>query len=160
MSIQIGAAYPSITVQTTDAAGAPTPLDMGALVAGKTVVIFGLPGAFTPTCSVQHLPGFVAQAEALKAKGVDAIACHAVNDAFVLGAWAKANDAGDITMIADGTAALTKALGLELDLTMAGMGLRCKRYAMIVKDGKVAHLGIEEGQTFGVSSAEAILEAL
>ena len=160
MTIAVGDAIPAITVQTCDDQGAPAPFDLQEWAKDRTVVIFGVPGAFTPTCSAQHLPGFIAHAEALAAKGVAAIGCHAVNDAFVLGAWAKASESGSITMIADGAAALTKALGLELDLTEAGMGLRCKRYAMVLKNGQVTYLGVEPGQTFDVSSAEAVLEAL
>ena len=160
MTLALGDAFPTLTALTPDENGAPSPLDLNAWMAGKTVVIFGVPGAFTPTCSAKHLPGFVEQAAALRAKGVEAIGCHSVNDAFVMNAWAKAAGSADFTMIADGSAAMTKALGLELDLTMAGMGLRCQRYAMVLKDGVVTYLGVEPGQDFGVSSAEAVLEAL
>ena len=160
MPIQVGDQFPRVSVQTCDAQGAPAPLDLDLFLQGKTVVIVGVTGAFTPTCSVRHLPGFVQQAAALQAKGVDMIACHAVNDAFVLGTWAKSLGSADITMIADGTAALTRALGLELDLTATGMGLRCQRYAAIVKNGEVTYLGVEPGQSLGVSSAKAVLEAL
>lgn len=160
MTLAVGDAFPTLTVQTCDDQGAPAPLDLAAWLAGKTAVIFGVPGAFTPTCSAKHLPGFVEQAAALKAKGVEAIGCHSVNDAFVMAAWAKTSGSEDITMIADGSAALTKALGLELDLTAAGLGLRVQRYAALIKDGKVTYLGVEPGQEFGVSSAEAVLEAL
>jgi len=160
MTISVGDRFPAMTVMTPDENGGPSPLNLADWMAEKTCVLFGLPGAFTPTCSAKHLPGFVEQAEALKAKGVDAIACHSVNDAFVMGAWAKAAGSADVTMIADGAADMTRALGLELDLTAAGMGLRCQRYAMILKNGEVTYLGVEAGQTFGVSSAEAVLEAL
>ncbi len=160
MTLAVGDAFPTPTVQTCDDQGAPAPLDLSAWLAGRTVVIFGVPGAFTPTCSAKHLPGFVEQAAALKAKGVDAIGCHSVNDAFVMAAWSKTSGSADITMIADGSAALTKALGLELDLEAAGLGLRVQRYAAVIKDGNLTYLGVEPGQEFGVSSAEAVLEAL
>lgn len=160
MTISVGNTFPNITVQTCDDQGAPAPLDLGQWASDRKVVIFGLPGAFTPTCSAKHLPGFVAQAAALRSHGVAAIGCHSVNDAFVMAAWARAAGSADITMIADGAAALTKALGLELDLTMAGMGVRSQRYAMIIDQGLVTYLGVEPGQDFGVSSAEAVLEAL
>ena len=125
------------------------------------MVLFALPGAFTPTCSAKHLPGFVQQAEAIKAKGVDTIACLSVNDAFVMGAWGKDQQVGDtVLMLADGSADLTKALGLELDLNSRGFGLRSQRYAMIVDDGVVTAVNVEQGGAFEVSSAEAILEAL
>ena len=120
-----------------------------------------MPGAFTPTCSAKHLPGFVNQSEALRAKGVDSIACLAVNDAFVMGAWGKDQQAdGKVDMLADGSAAFTSALGLELDLVAAGLGVRGKRFAMIVDDGTVTHLAVEEPGAFEVSSAEAILAKL
>ena len=160
MTIAVGDTFPEITVTTVDGEGNPAPLNLGAFLSGKTVAIFGVPGAFTPTCSIKHMPGFVEQAAALQAKGVAAIACHSVNDAFVMKAWAKDQGAEDITLLADGSAILTKALGLELDLTEAGLGLRVQRYAAIVKDGMVSYLGVEEGQSFGVSSAQAVLEAL
>ena len=111
MSLNVGDAFPALTIPSVDASGDPAPLDLGAFLKGRTVAIFGVPGAFTPTCSAKHMPGFVAQADALKAKGVDAIACHSVNDVFVMRAWAKDQGAGDITLIADGSAALAKALG-------------------------------------------------
>ena len=160
MTLTVGDAFPTLTVQTCDALGAPEPLALGPWLAGRKVVVFGVPGAFTPTCSARHLPGFVAKAAALRAKGIAAIGCHSVNDAFVMGAWAESAGSDDITMIADGAARLTKALGLEVDLSDAGLGLRCKRYAAILEDGRVSYLGVEEGQDFGVSSAEAVLEAL
>jgi peroxiredoxin (alkyl hydroperoxide reductase subunit C) len=120
-----------------------------------------VPGAFTPTCSAKHLPGFVQHAAEFKAKGVDRIVCMAVNDAFVLGAWAKDQKTGDgIIMLADGSAAFTKALGLELDLVARGLGVRSQRFALIAQDGVVTHLAVEEAGGFDVSRAEAILEAL
>ncbi|HET9148188.1 MAG TPA: peroxiredoxin, partial [Acetobacteraceae bacterium] len=136
-------------------------IDTGALFAGKTVVLFAVPGAFTPTCSIKHLPGFLEQYDALKAKGVDEIVCLAVNDVFVMDAWAKSqNIDGRITMLADGSGAFTQALGLELDLVARGLGMRSQRYALIAKDGVVTHLAVESAGGFEVSRAEAVLEAL
>jgi peroxiredoxin (alkyl hydroperoxide reductase subunit C) len=128
---------------------------------GKKVVLFAVPGAFTPTCSAKHLPGFVQHADEIKAKGVDTIACISVNDAFVMGAWGKDQGTGDkVEMLADGAAAFAKAIGLELDLNARGMGWRSQRYALIANDGVVTHLGVEAPGGFEVSKAEAILAAL
>jgi peroxiredoxin len=121
--------------------------------------VFALPGAFTPTCSAKHLPGFIEHAAAIRAKGVDRIVCLSVNDAFVMGAWGKAQGSGDkVLMLADGNGAFTKAVGLELDATGHGMGTRSKRYSMIVKDGVVTHLNVEKPGAFEVSNAETILK--
>lgn len=129
--------------------------------AGKTVALFAVPGAFTPTCSVKHLPSFKEKAPELKAKGVDVIACTAVNDHFVMGAWAKQQDvANDIVMLADGSGAFAKAIGLDADFSKFGMGTRSKRYSMIVKDGVVQALNVEEGGEYKVSSAEHMLTQL
>ena len=131
------------------------------LFVGKKVVLFALPGAFTPTCSAKHVPGYVANHDALKAKGVDTIACLSVNDAFVMEAWGKDQSVGDkVMMLADGSADFTKALGLELDLTAAGMGVRSQRYAMIVEDGTVTNLFVEQPGQFEVSAAEYVLDKL
>jgi glutaredoxin/glutathione-dependent peroxiredoxin len=139
----------------------PQPVDMAALAAGKKIVIFGLPGAFTPTCSAQHVPSYLKNFAALKAKGVDEIICMAANDGFVMGAWGRTVDAGvKIRMLGDGSAAFTKALGLELDLTARGMGMRCDRFAMIVDNGVVTHIAKEAPGKFDVSSGEAILAKL
>jgi peroxiredoxin len=139
----------------------PQPQDVAELTKGKKIVIFGVPGAFTPLCSAQHLPGYVAHADQIKAKGVDAIWCMSVNDAFVMAAWGKANAAeGKVNMMADGSAIYTKALGLDRDLTEGGMGIRCYRFAMVVEDGIVTYLGIEGSGEFGVSKAETVLELL
>ncbi|MCL4135775.1 UNVERIFIED_CONTAM: hypothetical protein GTU68_057666 [Idotea baltica] len=128
---------------------------------GKKIVIFGVPGAFTPLCSAQHLPGFVSLADSIKAKGVDDIWCLSVNDAFVMAAWGRDNQAdGKVRMMADGSAAYTKALGLDRDLTAGGMGVRCFRFAMIVDNGVVSYIGVEGSGEFGVSKAETILEKL
>ena len=131
------------------------------LTRGKKVVLFAVPGAFTPTCSLKHLPGFIAASEELKAKGVDTIACVSVNDPFVMDAWAKSVDAGDkVLMLADGSALFTKAVGAELDLTDRGLGVRSRRYAALIDDGTVKILNLEEGGAFTVSRAEEILGAL
>ena len=124
-------------------------------------MLFGVPGAFTPTCSAKHLPGYVQNYDALKAKGADAVACMAVNDAFVMGAWGKDQGVGDkVVMLADGSAAFTKALGLELDLTARGLGVRSQRFVLVAKDGKVTHVAVEAPGAFEVSKAETVLAAL
>lgn len=128
---------------------------------GKMVALFAVPGAFTPTCSQRHLPGFVDKAAAIKGKGVNEIACISVNDAFVMGAWGKEHAAdGKVTMLADGSGDFTRAVGLELDLTKAGLGKRSQRYSMVVEDGVVKALNVEQPGQFDVSSAEAMLKAL
>jgi peroxiredoxin len=127
---------------------------------GKRVALFSVPGAFTPTCSAKHLPGFVEKAAELKAKGIDAIACTAVNDAFVMGAWNKASGSDDITMLADGNGDFAKAVGLELDLTGGGLGHRGQRFSMVVSDGTVEQLNVEAPGEFKVSTAEHMLGQL
>ena len=160
MTIQAGDRMPAGTFKVMGEDG-PYDLTTAQLFEGKRVALFSVPGAFTPTCSAKHLPGFLANYDALKAKGVDAVVATAVNDAFVLGAWAKDQNAGDkVVMLADGSAQLAKALGLELDLTARGLGVRSQRYAMIVDDGKVTHLAVEAPGGFEVSKAEAVLEKL
>lgn len=157
MTIEVGGAFPALTLKTNTPDGIDD-LDTAEFFKGRKVVLFAVPGAFTPTCSVQHLPGFVQKAGALKAKGVDAIACTAVNDAFVMGAWAKDQGADDvITMIADGNGDLAKTLGLEMDVSVAGLGMRSQRYAMVVDNGTVTKLFVEEPRAFEVSSAEHVL---
>ncbi|UUX51942.1 peroxiredoxin [Nisaea acidiphila] len=160
MTIKVGDKIPALTLKTNTSDGIDD-LETGAFFKGRKVVLFAVPGAFTPTCSVKHLPGFVEKAGDLKARGVDAIACTSVNDAFVMGAWAKDQKAGDaVTMIADGNAELAKALGLEMDVSVAGMGTRSQRYAMVVEDGTVTKLFVEEPRAFEVSSAEYVLANL
>jgi len=160
MTIHVGDSVPAVTVTQATAEG-PKEVAIAELFAGKTVVLFGVPGAFTPTCSAKHLPSFVQHAAALKAKGVDLIACMAVNDAFVMGAWGKDQGITDeVTMLADGSAMLTKALGVELDLTARGLGMRCQRFALVAKDGKVMHVAVEAAGAFEVSKAEAVLAVL
>ncbi|CAJ0773973.1 hypothetical protein LMG7141_00036 [Ralstonia condita] len=139
----------------------PNAFSVKHLAEGKTVVIFGLPGAFTPTCSARHVPGYVEHYDELRAKGVDEIWCVSVNDAFVMGAWARSQVTGDkIRMLADGSAEFTRKVGLDQDLTQRGMGVRSQRYAMIVKDGVVTALQVEAPGQFVVSSAEAVLAIL
>jgi peroxiredoxin len=160
MTIKVGDKIPSATLmQMKD--GAPRPVKTDELFGGKKVVLFALPGAFTPTCSAKHLPGYVQHAAELKDKGVDAIACLSVNDAFVMGAWGSAQNVGDkVIMLADGNGDFTKALGLEMDATKFGMGTRSQRYAMLVDNGEVKKLFVEEPGAFSVSSAENMLKNL
>ncbi|MEI6458747.1 MAG: peroxiredoxin [Pseudomonadota bacterium] len=160
MTIQIGDKLPEATFKQMTKDG-PVNVSVSALTAGKTVVLFSVPGAFTPTCHAKHLPGFVAHSSALQAKGVDTIACTAVNDVFVMDAWGKASNAGEsIQMLADGNADFVRALGLELDATGFGMGVRGKRFALVVKDGVVTAVHVEAGGEFKVSTAEHVLSAL
>ncbi len=157
MAITIGDRLPQATFMTIGADGSPMPVTTADVFGGKTVALFAVPGAFTPTCDARHLPGFRDHAGDLKAKGIDTIACTSVNDVFVMKAWAKASDAGDIQMLADGNGAFAKALGLELDASKFGMGPRSQRYAMIVEDGVVKSLNVEDGGAFEVSSADYML---
>jgi peroxiredoxin len=139
----------------------PNTFNLSDLTKGKRVVIFGLPGAFTPTCSAKHVPGYIANHDQLRAKGVDEVWCLAVNDAFVMGAWGKAQQAaGKVRMMADGSATYTKALGLDQDLIARGMGVRSVRYSMLVEDGVVKRLNIEQPGKFEVSDAETMLRQL
>lgn len=157
MTIKVGDRIPSATLRRMTADG-PAEISTEELFGGKRVALFALPGAFTPTCSAKHLPGFVANADALKAKGVDAIACVSVNDAFVMDAWGKDQNVGDaVMMLADGSAEFTRALGLELDLIARGLGVRSQRYSMVVEDGVVAALHLEESPGLNVSDAETLL---
>ena len=159
MSIQVGDKIPAVNFKIMGSEG-PTDISSDEVFAGKKVVFFAVPGAFTPGCSVTHLPGFVVKADEIKAKGVDTIACLAVNDAFVMGKWGEAQNADEILMLADGNAEFTEAMGLTMDASGFGMGTRSRRYAMIVDDGTVTHLAVEEGGGIEVSSADSILEAL
>ena len=139
----------------------PEAVNIADQLKGKKIVIFGVPGAFTPTCSAKHLPGYVSLYEQLKAKGIDEIWCMAVNDGFVMAAWGRACEAsGKVRMMADGSAEYARKLGLELDLTTKGMGMRCQRFALIADDGVVTYIGVEAPGQFEVSSAEAVLSRL
>jgi peroxiredoxin len=160
MTIKVGDKVPQGKFSVMGANG-PEPLASDALFGGKKVVLFSVPGAFTPTCSAKHLPGYVELAARIRALGVDTIACLAVNDVFVMSAWGKAGNVGDkIVMLADGNGDYTRALGLELDATGFGMGRRSKRFSMIVDDGVVRQLNVEPPGQFGVSSAESALAQL
>ena len=160
MAIQVGDKIPSATLKVPTADGFKD-RTTEELFAGKKVVLFSVPGAFTPTCSAKHLPGFVQQADAIRAKGADSIICLAVNDAFVMDAWGKDQGVGDkVIMAADGSADFTRALGLDFDASNFGMGVRGQRFALIAEDGVVKHVAVEKPMKFEVSSAEAILENL
>ena len=160
MTIQVGDRLPSATLTIMTSEG-PKPLTTTELCEGKKVVLFAVPGAFTPTCSVQHLPGYVDNAQSLKDKGVDTVACVSVNDPFVMGAWGKDREVGeDLMMLSDGNGDFTAAIGLEMDGSGFGLGTRSQRYAMIIDDGVVSTLNVESGPGLDVSSAETILSEL
>jgi glutaredoxin/glutathione-dependent peroxiredoxin len=166
--IKVGDKLPEATLyesngydEATHCPVAPQPVTIAELTKGKKVVLFALPGAFTPTCSSKHVPGYVEHLAALKAKGVDEVVCVSVNDGFVMGAWGKDQGAlGKVRMLGDGSADFTKKVGLELDLVARGMGVRSQRYSMIVVDGVVTHLNVEAGGKFEVSNAETALSQL
>lgn len=159
MSIQVGDSIPAVTLKVMGEKG-PQDISTGDIFKGKKVVLFAVPGAFTPGCTLTHLPGYVVNADKIKAKGVDTIACMAVNDAFVMSAWGKSQNADEILMLADGNATLTSALGLELDASGFGMGKRSQRFALIADDGVVTQLAVEPAGGVDVSAAEKILELL
>lgn len=167
MTIKVGERVPDATLaefietETEGCSLGPNSFKVADLVKGKTVALFAVPGAFTPTCSNQHLPGYLELADKLKAKGVDEIWCVAVNDAFVMGAWGRNQSAqGKVRMIADGSAEWTRKLGLELDLTARGLGVRSRRYSALLKDGVVEQLNLENGGEFKVSDAATLLSQL
>lgn len=160
MTIKVGEKLPSATFMTMSAEG-PKPMSSDELFAGKKVALFAVPGAFTPTCSAKHLPGFKEKAAELKAKGVETIACVSVNDVFVMGAWGKDQGVNDqIVLLADGNGDFTKKLGLEMDGSKFGMGLRSQRYSLVADDGVVTQLNVEEGGEFRVSSADYLMGQL
>ena len=160
MTIKVGDKLPDATFMTFGPEG-PKPITVDELTKGKTVAIFALPGAFTPTCSAKHLPGFKEKAAELKAKGVDTIACVSVNDVFVMKAWGKDQGIdGEVLLLADGNGDFTRAVGLDIDGSKFGMGPRSQRYSLIAKDGVVTQLNVEEAGQFKVSSAEYLLEQL
>jgi glutaredoxin/glutathione-dependent peroxiredoxin len=167
MTIKIGDRLPEgslsefVEVASEGCSLGPNTFNVGELTKGKKIAIFGLPGAYTPTCSAQHVPGYVQHADALKAKGVDEIWCISVNDAFVMGAWGRDQKAtGIVRMMADGNAAFSKALGLDADFSKFGMGTRSQRYSMLIEDGVVKQLNIEQPGKFEVSNAETLLAQL
>ncbi|MEN9765201.1 MAG: hypothetical protein RL397_1156 [Pseudomonadota bacterium] len=167
MAIAIGQALPNVTLyefieeETPGCAVGPNAFQVGDMVKGKKIIVFGLPGAYTPTCSAKHVPGYVAQAAALKAKGIDEVWCVSVNDAFVMGSWGRElQTRGKVRMFGDGNAEFSKAVDLTLDLTARGMGLRSNRYALLVDNGIVKAVHLEEPGKFEVSSAEAMLAKL
>ena len=157
--IEVGHSVPDVNVHVMGEKG-PQAVSSASLFANKKVVLFAVPGAFTPGCSLTHLPGFVVLADKIKARGVDSIVCMAVNDAFVMDAWGKAQNASELVMVGDGNAEFTRALGLSLDAQKFGMGERSQRFALIAENGVVTHLAVEPAGGITVSSAEAILEAL
>ena len=167
MAVKVGDRLPEgtltemIDVETPGCSIGPNAFAVGDLAKGKRIAIFGLPGAFTPTCSAKHVPSYLGNYDKLKAKGVDEVWCVSVNDAFVMGAWGREQkSAGKVRMMADGSAALTKALGLEMDLTARGMGVRSQRYSMLVEDGVVKQLNVEAPGKFEVSDAATMLKQL
>jgi peroxiredoxin len=160
MSISVGDRIPQTNFVKATAEG-PQPVDSESFFAGRRVALFSVPGAFTPTCSARHLPGFVEKADQLKAKGIDEIACTAVNDAFVMSAWSQSGEAdGKVTMLADGNGEFARAVGLEMDGSKFGMGRRGQRFSMVVNDGVVEQLNVEEPGAFNVSSADYMLDRL
>ena len=159
MTIKVGDKVPASTLKVMGEKG-PTDISTDDIFAGKKVLLFAVPGAFTPGCSVTHLPGYVVNADNIKAKGVDTIACMSVNDAFVMGAWGQAQNAEELLMLADGNGDFTAALGLELDGRGFGLGTRSQRFAMIVDDGTITHLNVEPGAGVDVSSAETMMALL
>jgi peroxiredoxin len=167
MTIQVGERLPSgqvrefVEVETAGCSLGPNAFDVATLTKGKKVVVFGLPGAFTPTCSAKHVPSYLEHYAALKSKGVDEIWCLSVNDPFVMGAWGREQHAaGKVRMMADGSADYTRKLGLELDLTAAGLGIRCQRFSMMVDDGVVKVLNVEAAGKYEVSDAATMLSKL
>ncbi len=167
MTIKVGDRLPDgqlqefIEVETAGCSLGPNTFNVADLVKGRKIVIFGLPGAYTPTCSAKHVPSYLQHYDALKAKGVDEIWCMAVNDAFVMGAWGRDQKAGGkVRMMADGSAEYSKKLGLELDLVARGMGMRCQRFSMLVDDGVVKSLNVEGPGKYEVSDAETMLKQL
>lgn len=160
MTIKVGDRLPEATLRTMTPEG-PAAKGIQDIFGGKTVALFAVPGAFTPTCSARHLPGFLDHAKDLKAKGIDLIACVSVNDVFVMDAWGKSQDVGsDVLMLSDGNGEFAKAVGLEMDGSKFGMGSRSQRYSMVVKDGVVTQLNVEAGGEYRVSAADYMLEHL
>lgn len=161
MTIKVGDTIPNVNLYRIGESGGPESFPAHEFFAGKKVALFAVPGAFTRTCSAKHLPGFVQHADAIKAKGIDEVACISANDAAVMNAWGMAHGApGKVTMLSDGIADFAKAIGLSVDMSQRGYGVRSKRYAMIVDDTKVVDIAVEPSGEYGVSSAEAVLDRL
>lgn len=159
MTIKVGDNIPAVTIKTMGESG-PVDITTDEIFAGKKVLMFAVPGAFTPGCSITHLPGYVVNADKIKAAGVDTIACMAVNDAFVMDAWGKAQNAEELLMLGDGMGELTGALGLELDASGAGLGTRSQRFALLAENGVITHLNVEPAKGIDVSSAETMMQLL
>lgn len=159
MAVQPGDKIPDVTLKVMGEKG-PEDITTGEIFGGKKVVMFAVPGAFTPTCSAAHLPSYVANADKIKEKGIDQVVCVSVNDPFVMDAWGKSGNAEEIMMVADPDGELAKAMGVELDASAAGLGIRSSRYSLVAEDGEIKVLNLEKGGAYEVSSAEAILEAL
>ena len=159
MAVQVGDSIPDVTLKVMGEKG-PQDITTADIFSGKKVVLFAVPGAFTPTCSAAHLPSYVVNADKLKEKGVDSIICASVNDPFVMDAWGKAGNAEALMMVGDHDGALANAMGLTMDASGAGLGIRSVRYSLVAEDGKITALNVEKGGVYEVSSAEAILEAL
>jgi peroxiredoxin len=167
MTVKVGDRVPDgtltefIDTETAGCALGPNAFQVADLAKGKKIALFAVPGAFTPTCSAKHLPGFIGRADAIRAKGVDEIWCVSVNDAFVMGAWGREQQAhGKVRMLADGAAAWTRALGLDMDLTQRGMGVRSQRYSALIEDGVVKKLNVEAPGKFEVSDADTLISQL
>ena len=160
MAVAVGDNIPDVEVRVLNDEGAPTPVQTGDVLGSGKVVLFAVPGAFTPGCSKVHMPGFVQNKEELAAKGVEKVACISVNDAFVMDAWGKAAGSADVQMLADGNGAFAKAMGLEMDGSGFGLGTRCQRFAMVVDNGTITHINVEEPGAFEVSSGEYVLNQL
>lgn len=156
----VGDTIPDIEVRVLGEDGMPTPVQTADVLGSGKVVLFAVPGAFTPGCSQVHLPGFVQGAESLAGKGVDTVACVSVNDAWVMGAWGEAHGAGDMVMLGDGNGDFTRAMGLEMDGSGFGLGSRSQRYAAVIEDGVITHLDVEEAGGITVSSCEAVLDRI
>ncbi|MDG2071350.1 MAG: peroxiredoxin [Pseudomonadales bacterium] len=159
MAVQVGDSIPDVTLKIMGEKG-PQDITTADIFSGKKVVLFAVPGAFTPTCSAAHLPSYVVNADKLKEKGVDSIVCTSVNDPFVMDAWGKAGNAEALMMVGDHEGALANGMGLTMDASGAGLGIRSVRYSLVAEDGKITALNVEKGGVYEVSSAEAILEAL
>ncbi len=160
MAVQVGDKVPDVVIHVLGEDGRPAPVQSGEVLGSGRIVLFAVPGAFSPGCTNVHLPGYIAKADALSEKGVDKVYCIAVNDAWVMGAWAESQNAGGIGMLADGNAAFVSAMGLELDGSGIGFGTRSRRYAAVIEDGVITTLNLEDGAGIEVSTCDVLLESL